>query len=268
MQNPHTGVMRYDTAVKKIPAAALSIEDAEMLSRMQARGQPLELTLKMGATRYPNAPSRNVVAEIRGSTLPDQVVVLGGHIDSWDVGEGAMDDGGGAVAAWEALLLMKKLGLAPRRTVRVVLWTCEETGGLGGIAYATAHAADVERHMLAMESDNGPFKPFGYRFSGSESALPAIRDIASLMARIGATKVDSGEPETDVAPLTAAGVPSIGLDVDPSRYFWYHHSDADTMDKLDPREVAECVATMAVMAYVVADMPGALPRAPVARARR
>jgi carboxypeptidase Q len=264
MQNPHTGLMRYDSTVNRIPAAALSIEDAEMLARMQARGEPVEINLSMGATRLPDVTSRNVVAEIRGSTQPDQVVVLGGHIDSWDVGQGAMDDGGGAVAAWQALLLMKKLGLRPKRTVRVVLWTSEETGGTGGAAYAKAHAAEAARHVLAMESDNGAFKPLGYRVTGAPDAAARIREIASLMSSIGATRVQTGDPETDVEPLERFGVPLIGLDVNPDRYFWYHHSEADTMDKLDPKEVAECVAAMAVMAYVVADMPETLTRsAPV-----
>jgi carboxypeptidase Q len=260
MQNPHTGVMRYDSTVNRIPGAALSVEDAEMLARMQARGEPVLINLTMDESRLPDVTSRNVVAEIRGSTQPDQVVVLGGHIDSWDVGQGAMDDGGGAVAAWEALLLMKRLGLTPKRTVRVVLWTSEETGGIGGIAYAKAHAAEAGSHMLAMESDNGAFKPLGYRVTGSPEAAARIGEIASLMSSIGATKVQTGDPETDVEPLGPLGVPLIGLDVNPDRYFWYHHSEADTMDKLDPKEVAECVAAMAVMAYVVADMPGALPR--------
>jgi len=260
MQNPHTGVMRYDSTVTRIPGAALSVEDAEMLARMQARGDPVLVNLTMGEDRLPDVTSRNVVAEIRGSTQPDQVVVLGGHIDSWDVGQGAMDDGGGAVAAWQALLLMKKLGLTPKRTVRVVLWTSEETGGIGGIAYAKAHAAEAGRHILAMESDNGAFKPLGYRVTGSPEAAARIGEIASLMSSIGATKVTTGDAETDVAPLGPLGVPLIGLDVKPDRYFWYHHSEADTMDKLDPKEVAECVAAMAVMAYVVADMPEPLPR--------
>ena len=260
MQNPHTGVMRYDSAVNRIPAAALSVEDAEMLARMQSRGEPVEINLTMMATRLPDVTSRNVVAEIRGSTKPDEVVVLGGHIDSWDVGEGAMDDGGGAVAAWQAVLLMKKLGLTPKRTVRVVLWTSEETGGIGGIAYARSHATEIGRHVLAMESDNGAFKPLGYRVTGSADAVAKIRDVASLMSSIGATRVITGDPETDVEPLAALGVPSIGLDVNAERYFWYHHSEADTMDKLDPKELAECVATMAVMAYVVADMPETLTR--------
>src|SRR3954468_11750925 len=135
IQNPHTGSTRYDSTLVKLPAAALSIEDAEMLHRMQDRGDKLVVTLKMSARMLPDAQSRNAVAELRGSEKPDEVVVLGGHIDSWDVGQGAMDDGGCSVAAWQAVKLMKQLGLKPKRTVRVVLWTNEENGGRGGRAY-------------------------------------------------------------------------------------------------------------------------------------
>lgn len=259
MQNPHTGSLRYDTTVARVPAAALSVEDAMMLHRMQARGERVRVHLAMSARQLPDAQSRNVVAEIVGSERPDEVVVLGGHIDSWDVGTGAMDDGGGVVAAWEAVRLMHRLGLRPRRTVRVVAWTNEENGTRGGRGYLAAHQGEVERHMLAMESDNGVFKPFGFRFQGSDSALAVMRQVARLLEPIGAGKMDKGEGEADVGPLIAAGVPGLGLDVDGTRYFHYHHSSADTMDKLDPREMAECVAAMAVMAYVVADMPGTLP---------
>jgi carboxypeptidase Q len=261
MQNPHTGAMGYDTAVKAIPAAALSVEDAAMLSRMLNRGQQVVVSLKMGARRLPDAPSRNVIAELRGTTAPDEVVVIGGHIDSWDVGQGAMDDGGGSVAAWEALKLMKKLGLRPRRTVRVVLWTNEESAGRGGTAYRYTHRGELPNHVMAMESDNGVFRPLGYRITGGRAALAAARDIATLLTPIGASRAVIGDPEADVEPLVELGVPAIALDVDGTKYFWYHHSEADTMDKLDAREMAECVAVMAVMTYVVADMPARLPRA-------
>jgi carboxypeptidase Q len=261
MQNPHTGWMGYDSAVKKIPAAALSVEDAAMLARMSARGQALVVSLTMNEQMLPDAPSRNVIAELRGSERPDEVVVLGGHIDSWDVGQGAMDDGGGAVAAWEALRTMKRLGLRPRRTVRVVLWTNEETDGRGAEAYRDAHRSELPNHVMAMESDNGVFRPLGYRVTGGRKALAAARDIASLLAPLHATKVSAGGPEADVEKLAELGVPAMSLDVDDTRYFWYHHSEADTMDKLDPREMAQCVALMAVMSYVIADMPVSLPRA-------
>lgn len=269
MQNPHTGSMRYDTTLSplKVPAAALSVEDAMMLHRMQDRGERITVRLSMGARTLPDAPSRNVVAEITGSERPDEVVVLGGHIDSWDVGQGAMDDGGGVVAAWEAVRLMKQLGLRPRRTVRVVAWTNEENGLRGGRGYAAAHAADVQRHVLAIESDNGVFKPFGFRFTGAAQALPVMQQLARLLEPVNAGKMEAGDGEADVGPLLALGVPGLALDVDGTRYFHYHHSAADTLDKLDPREVAECIAAMAVMAYVVADMPEPLPRAAPAAAR-
>ena len=269
MQNPHTGALRYDSTVARIPAAALSIEDAEMLHRMLDRGEKVVVRLKMEARQLPDAPSRNVVAELRGSERPDEVVVLGGHIDSWDVGEGAMDDADGSVVAWEAVRLMKQLGLRPRRTVRVVMWTNEENGGRGGRGYRDAHRAEIGKHVLAMESDNGAFRPRGLRWTGSEAGLPVAKEIGSLLQRIGADTVVSGEGEADIGPLLAAGVPGFSLDVDPSRYFYYHHSEADMMTVLDRADLARCVAVMAVAAYVAADMPEPLPRStPAAGAGR
>jgi carboxypeptidase Q len=263
IRSPHTGATRYDSMVAKIPAAALSVEDAMMLHRFQDRGELVVVTLRMSARTLPDAPSRNVVAEIVGREKPDEVVVLGGHIDSWDVGQGAMDDGGGSVAAWEAVRLMKRLGLRPRRTVRVVLWTNEENGGRGADAYAEAHASEMAKHVLAMESDNGAFSPKGYVLSGSDSAAEVVRQVAGLLKPIDATGVQrvAESPAADITPLAEAGVPAMELDVDGSRYFWYHHSDGDTLDKLDPAELARCVAAMAVMAYVVADLPDGLPHA-------
>ena len=168
IRSPHTGVLRYDSTVAKIPAAALSVEDAMMLHRFQDRGERVIVTLRMSARHA----ARHPVAQRRGGDAgpgqPDEVVVLGGHIDSWDVGQGAMDDGGGSVAAWEAVRLLHRLGLRPRRTVRVVLWTNEENGGAGGIAYRDAHASELAGHVLAMESDNGAFNPKGYIFAGSD----------------------------------------------------------------------------------------------------
>ena len=257
-QTPHTGNMDYEDGVRRIPHAAITVEDAEMLHRMQDRGERIELLLEMNAQTLPDAPSRNVMAEIVGSEFPNEVVVLGGHIDSWDVGQGAMDDAGGVVAAWEAVRLMKELGLRPRRTVRVVGWTSEENGGPGGPEYARMH--DAEIHVLAMESDGGVFKPLGYGFTGSDAAFEMVTEIGTLLDRIGSGRITRGGGGADIAPLIRNGVPGMGLSVDGTRYFWYHHTDSDTIDKLDPDEVALCVATFAVMAYVVADMPVRLPR--------
>jgi carboxypeptidase Q len=262
IRSPHTGVMHYDSTAARIPAAALSVEDAMMLHRFQDRGEPVVVTLRMAARSLPDSPSRNVVAEVVGRERPDEVVVLGGHIDSWDVGQGAMDDGGGAVAAWEALRVIHRLGLRPRRTVRVVLWTNEENGGRGALAYRDAHADQLEKHVLAMESDNGAFTPHGFRFSGSDSAFATAQQVGALLKPIAAGNVsrETDSPEADITPLVERGVPGVGLDVDVTRYFWFHHSDGDTLDKLNPAEVARCVAAMAVMAYVVADLPAPLPR--------
>ena len=261
IRSPHTGRVSYQPEVANIPAAALSNEDAMMLHRMQDRGDSVVVTLKMQARQLPDAQSRNVVAEVVGRVEPEQVVVLGGHIDSWDVGQGAMDDGGGSVAAWEAVRLIHKLGLRPRRTIRVVLWTNEENGVDGGQGYLERHRDDLTKHVMAMESDGGVFTPRGVLVAGTAPAVEVVRQVGQLLRPIGAdrvTKVDSS-PEADIEPMVTLGVPGIGLDVDGTRYFWYHHSDGDTLDKLDPAEMGRCVALMAVMAYVVADLPDRLP---------
>lgn len=262
MRTPHTGAMVYDTtgAVPRIPHAALAAEDAAMIHRMADRGERVVIRLVMGARQLPDAPSRNVVAELVGRERPDEVVVLGGHIDSWDVGQGAMDDGGGVVAAWEAVRLMQRLGLRPRRTVRVVGWTNEENGLRGGTAYRDAHRAEVDRHVLAIESDGGVFSPRGFGFTGSDRARAMVRDVASLLRRIGADSIGPSGGGADIGPITRLGVPAMGLEVDGTRYFWFHHTDADTIDKLDPAELGRCVAALAVMAYVVAELDEPLPR--------
>jgi carboxypeptidase Q len=260
IRSPHTGNMVYDSTVAKIPIAALTVEDAMMLHRMQDRGERAVVRLRMEATTLPDADSRNVMAEVTGREHPEEVVVLGGHIDSWDVGQGAMDDGGGFVAAWEAVRLIQRLGLTPRRTIRVVGWTNEENGVRGGRAYRDSLGADVARHVLAIESDGGAFRPLGFGFTGSDPARTVVRAIASLLAPLGADSIFADGGETDIGPLMERGVPGMGLMTAAERYFWYHHTDGDTLDKLDPAELAQCVAVMAVMAYVVADLPEALPR--------
>lgn len=260
MNTPHTGMMRYEEGVARIPHAAITMEDAMTLHRMADRGQRIVVRLEMDARTEPDVESRNVVAELQGREHPDEVVVLGGHIDSWDVGQGAMDDAGGVVAAWEAVRLMKELGLRPRRTVRVVAWTNEENGLRGATEYRDAHRAELDDHVLAMESDAGTFDPVGFGFTGSDEAYEIVRAIGTLLERIGAGEISRGGGGADIGPIMELGVPGMGLQVDGERYFWYHHSEADTLDKLDPLEVARCTAAMAVMAYVVADLPQRLPR--------
>jgi carboxypeptidase Q len=257
-KTPHTGNMSYEEGVTKIPHAAITLEDAMMLHRMQDRGERIVVRLKMSAQMLADAPSRNVMGEVTGRERPNEVVVIGGHIDSWDVGQGAMDDGGGVVAGWEAVRLIHDLGLRPRRTIRAVGWVNEENGGRGGVAYRDAHKA--ETHVYAMESDNGVFKPSGFGFTGNDAAYAIAQQIGKLLAPIGAAVVTKGGGGSDIGPIMESGVPGGSPNVDGSRYFWYHHTDSDTVDKLDARDVALCTAVMAVVAYVIADMPDPLPR--------
>lgn len=263
MQTPHTGSMAYVDGVPKIPAAAITIEDSEMIKRMTERGQKVVVTLNMEAQTLPDADSRNIIVELRGYEKPEEIVVMGGHIDSWDVGTGAMDDAGGCIVTWEALRLMKELGLRPRRTVRVVFWTNEENGLRGANVYKNNRLAEVEKHVLAMESDSGVFSPEGFGFTGVNAAYAMINEIGQMLTPIGANSITRGGGGADISPLTREGVPSMGLTVDGTKYFWYHHTDADTIDKLDRDEVNRCVAAMAVMAFVVADMQERLPWEPV-----
>jgi carboxypeptidase Q len=256
LRTPHTGALQYAADAPKIPAAAISAEDADRLQRMADRGARTVVRLKMDAHLEGDVPSANVVGEIRGREQPEEVVVVSGHLDSWDVGAGATDDGGGCVVTWEALRMMKKLNLRPRRTVRVVLWTNEENGGRGGLAYRDQHRTELPRHVLMLESDGGVFRPVGFGFSGTDAAREAVKAIATLLSGIGADQVNPGGGGADIAPsMQEAHVPGMSLDVDGSKYFMIHHTPADTIDKIDPVEMAKCAAAVAVMAYVVADMP-------------
>lgn len=263
MQTPHTGVMRYAEDIPKIPHAAITVEDALLMQRFADRGEKLEVTLKMEAETLPDADSRNVIAEITGSEFPNEIIVLGGHIDSWDVGTGMMDDGGGSVAAWQALKHIKELGLTPKRTIRVVLWTNEENGLAGANEYKRWVEEDeksMDNHVLAMESDAGVFDPIGFGFTGSEMAFNILTEIGKPLDSIESGLVSKGGGGADIGPLMREGVPGMGLQVDGEKYFWYHHTDADTIDKLNIDDFNECVATMAVFAFGVADLEEKLPR--------
>ncbi len=256
MRTPHTGNMAYDSTVARIPHASVTAEDAMMIRRMIARGETVRVTLRMSARMLPDAPSANVMGELVGRERPQEIVVMGGHIDSWDVGQGAMDDAGGVVVAWEAIRLLKRLGLTPRRTIRAVGWTNEENGGRGGAAYRDMHQHEV--HQLAIESDGGVFAPTGFGFTGPPAARAAIEAIGSLLAPIGAGTIGAAGGGADIGPIMQTGVPGMGLNVEDARYFWFHHTDADTPDKLKPSEVRRVVAAMAVMAYIAADLEQSL----------
>ena len=257
LQTPHTGAMAYDPDQPKIPTAAITIEVAEFLQRMNDRGEHPTLRLKMEAKFLPDAESANVIAELRGSEKPDEIVLIGGHFDSWDVGQGAHDDGGGCIVAWETIRLLKELGLKPRRTIRVVLYTNEENGTRGGNAYRDAHRAEIAKHVLAIESDSGVYRPEGFGLAAT--APPQVRsnlqEIAKLLAGIDAANIGANGGGSDIGPMMREGVVGASLDVDGAHYFGIHHTQADTLDKVNPSELALCVATMAVMAYTVADLP-------------
>ena len=258
LRTPHTGMLRYSETDPKIPAASISVEDAERLQRLQDRGAKVRVRLKMEARFLPDADSANVVAEIRGRERPEEVVVVAGHLDSWDVGTGSTDDGAGCIVTWEALRLMKKLNLQPRRTVRVVLFTNEENGLAGGRAYLERHRSKLAHHVLMLESDSGVLKPSSFGFTGTATARATIQQIASLLTSIGIDGVNSAGGGADIGPaVEAGGIPAMSLE-GAGNYFLIHHTEADTVDKIDPKDMARASAAIAVLAYVVADMPDRL----------
>jgi len=260
LQTPHTGAMIYDPQQPQIPAAAITIEAAEQLQRAYDRGDRIALRLKMEAKFLPDAESANVVAELKGTERPDEIVLIGGHFDSWDVGQGAHDDGGSCMAAWEAVRLLKELGLRPRRTIRVVLFTNEENGTRGGLGYHDAHKDELSKHLFVIESDSGIYRPEGFGLAANAplQVRSNLTEIAKLLAGIGADRIAADGGGADIGPMMRDGVVGANLDVEGSRYFNIHHTQADTLDKIDPRDLQLCVATLAVMAYTVADLPSPL----------
>ncbi len=251
----HTGSSRYpDPKTPKIAGAAVSVEDAELLHRLAARGDKVRVHLALSPRMLPDADSANVLAEIRGRELPEQVVVIAAHLDSWDVGQGAQDDGAGVVTVIQALTTLRSLGLAPRRTLRVVLFTNEENGLRGATQYALDHKA--ERHVAAFEMDAGSGAPLGFMTEGEQPYLAEARETAALLAPIGASSKSAGFSGEDVQKLKPAGVPLFGVSLDIEHYFDVHHSAADTLDKVEPEHLKKAVAALATMAFVVADRSG------------
>jgi carboxypeptidase Q len=261
LRTPHTGGMQYSGDVPRIPAAAISAEDAERIQRLIDRGRRVRVRLRMEAHFEPDAESANVIGEIRGREHPDEIVLVGGHFDSWDVGAGASDDGVGCIVTWEAARLMKKLKLHPRRTVRVVLFTNEENGLRGGNAYRDAHAAEAANHVFALESDSGVFEPARLGFSGSDAARRIVNEIGTLLQPLAMDAIGPGGGGADIGPISTLGrVPMMAYGGDSVRYFTIHHTPADTVDRIRPEEVSRAAAAIAVMTYVIADMPERLPK--------
>jgi carboxypeptidase Q len=257
----HTGSTNLAEGAVPVPAAAITLEAASQIRRLTERGQTVRLELQLGAHRLPDAPSANAIGEVRGREKPEEIVVLGCHLDSWDVGQGAQDDGAGCVAMMAAADLVRGLPVPPRRTLRVVLYTNEENGLAGGRAYADAHQG--ETHFAAVEADTGAGRPLGFRVAGDAEIteagtaplLQAMRPVAALLEPIGAQELVVGGGGADISPLTAQGVRSFGLSQDTSGYWPIHHTEADTFDKVDPQMLARNVAAVAVLAWALAELP-------------
>ncbi|XP_070389649.1 carboxypeptidase Q-like isoform X2 [Dermacentor albipictus] len=260
--SPHTGFTQFTDKRNRVPAASITVEDAELLKRLQNRGITPVVKLIMRNKDLPAVISRNTVAEITGREKPREVVIVSGHIDSWDVGQGAMDDGGGAFISWRALDVLRQLGLRPRRTVRSILWTAEEMGFIGAAQYFKDHGDEKkERVNIAMESDMGTFKPMGLEFSGhSERAKCVIAEVLSLFSGINATELRTGAEAPDLEQWISAGFPVASLMTDNGKYFYFHHTDGDTMTVHDPIILDLCTALWAGVAYVLADLEDSLPR--------
>ncbi|HEY0513332.1 MAG TPA: M28 family peptidase [Thermoanaerobaculia bacterium] len=265
-RTPHTGGIRYQDGVEKIPAAALSIPDADLLADEIASGKPVVFRLKLGARYLPDVQTANVVGEIPGREKPGEIVLLGAHLDSWDLGTGAIDDAAGCGIMMETARRIAQLPRKPRRTLRVVLFANEEFGVSGGNAYAAAHREELARHALAGESDLGSGRVWRISSRVDPAKLPVVAELAGLLG------VEPGgnetEGETDLEPMAESRVPMISLSQDATTYFDIHHTANDTLDKIDPRDLDQNVAAWTAVAYAVADMPGDLGRAPEGSGRR
>jgi carboxypeptidase Q len=262
---PHTGAMRYEQGVAKIPTAALSAEDAMWLTRLASQGA-VKVHLKLTPQTLPEVDSHNVIADWPGREKPDEVVIVSGHLDSWDLAQGAIDDGAGVVSAMGAIEVLKSLGLHARRTVRLVAWMDEENGGGGSKAYFKANAASLASHAAAIESDEGAGRPLGVSAHVLPDSLKMLKPVILALGPLGATLLEhrDGGAGADVDPLDEAGIPTLSPIVDSRKYFDYHHSPADTLDKVQAEDIRRQVAVLAVMAYYLAEIPEALPRLPVA----
>ncbi|XP_076638894.1 carboxypeptidase Q-like [Colletes latitarsis] len=260
LYTPHTGMQSYGPNVTKIPVACITVEDANLLRRLSDMGETIKIKLKMQAKNLPNKISRNVVAEIIGSTIPEKVVVISGHIDSWDVGQGAMDDGGGAFISWHALRLLKQLNYQPRRTIRMIMWTAEELGIIGARYYIKSHKAEEKNLQFVMESDMGTFMPLGLEFTGTEQVKCILERIMRLLSPMGQMKLRNPHAGPDIESWVNAGVPGGSLWTQNEKYFYYHHSNADTILVENSDALDRGTALFAAVSYVLADLSIDLPR--------
>ncbi|MGH9368754.1 MAG: M28 family peptidase [Thermoanaerobaculia bacterium] len=260
---PHTGGLRYDEKLSRLPAAALSIPDAERLERLGRSGRPVRVRFALSCGDKGEAESANVIGEIPGSGKAGEIVLLGAHLDSWDLGTGAIDDGAGCGIVIEAARLIGQLPRRPARTIRIVLFANEENGLGGGLAYAKSHAAELPRHAAALEADAGTGAPRGFSWLAGPSAEPVVREVARLLEPVGAGKLfGDGRGGADIWPLRVSGVPLFSVLQDMSRYFDDHHTANDTFDKIEPESLDRVVAAVAAFAYVAASTPEPFDRVP------
>jgi hypothetical protein len=263
-RTPHTGSLRYEEGVAKIPAAALSIPDADLLERLLRGDRPVRVRFTLGCRDRGQTESANVIGEVRGRDKPEEIVLLACHRDSWDLGEGAIDDGAGCGVIIEAARLISGMTPPPRRTIRVVLFANEENGLAGGKAYSTDHEPELARHVAALEADLGSGRPIGFSWNAGPSAEPLVREIASLLEPVGAGDVRStGAGGADIARLILAGVPLFSVRQDASRYFDWHHTANDTFDKIEPESLDRMTAAVTAFAYVAASIPEPFEKIPV-----
>lgn len=262
INSPHTGFMRYHPNITKVPTASITVEDAELLDRLQARGITPEVKLIMNATTFNNSKSRNTIAQLNGTEKPEEMVFISGHIDSWDVGQGAMDDGGGAFISWRALEVLKNLELQPRRTLRCLLFTGEEQEATGGKAYFKEHyEKEGNLTSLVMESDGGTFKPHGLRFTATNNTTICIaKEILKLFEPINATRLQTGASVPDLEEWVKKGVPGASLSAINDKYFYFHHTEGDTMTVMNSGDLDLCTAFWAGVSYVFANISLQLPR--------
>ncbi|WP_218082108.1 M20/M25/M40 family metallo-hydrolase [Anthocerotibacter panamensis] len=257
---PHTGALRYAQDAPKIPAAAVAAEDADLIARLSTQG-PVRLQLTLTPKTLPDTTSYNVIADLKGSEHPEEIVIVSGHLDSWDLGTGALDDASGVAVAMETAQVFQKLGLRPKRTLRVIAWINEENGLAGARTYVERHQADLAKHVAAIESDLGAGHPIGFEARISPAALAQLAPVSRVLERSGAgIRRLSENPAPDLGPLIPLGVPAFGLLQDNRTYFDYHHTAADTLDKVNPQELAQNSAVMAVLAYALTNSPQPLTR--------
>jgi hypothetical protein len=257
----HTGSMGYTDGVPRIPGGAIPFEDAEMLAYLAKAGR-VRLRLLLTPQTIPDAPSFNVIGDLKGSERPDEVVIVSGHLDSWDLGTGAIDDAAGVAVSMQAANLLKELKLRPKRTIRVIAWMNEENGSRGSAAYAAEQDQNVGRHFAAIEADLGASHPLGFLFTGKQEAVPYFAPVSNILRAQGSwvVQLQPGGVGADIGPLTQKGVPSFAPYFDTRTYFNYHHTAADTFDKIVPKELAENAAVVAVLAYALANLEQPLPR--------